>query len=316
MDIKVSVVCTAYNHEHYLEKTLNGFISQKTDFPFEVLVHDDASTDHTADIIRKYAKQYPDIIKPIYQTENQYSKRVAITAKLLIPQARGEYFAFCEGDDYWTDPNKLQKQADYMDQHPECTLCIHNAICVADDGHKIKDYIVTDTERDIPTEEVIMGGGPFCATASIFTRTELVRNYPAYYFFKPCDFAIQIYLASCGVTHCFTDSMSAYRVQAKGSWTERFLNAGTEVRTNIAMKNVKMLEDFDHETKEKYHQTVLTKQGLYILENMLDSGTKVGYDRTRCRLAMKKLPPRSRLAVRVLRFSPKLFRKIVNHRRH
>ena len=121
--IVVSIVSLAYNHAKYIRQCLDGFIMQKTHFAFEVLIHDDASTDGTADIIREYELKYPNIIKPIYQTENQYQKGVAIGATYLYPRVQGKYIAECEGDDYWTDPFKLQKQVDFMEQHPDYGLC-------------------------------------------------------------------------------------------------------------------------------------------------------------------------------------------------
>ncbi len=119
----VSICCTAYNHEPYIRQCLDGFVMQKTDFVFEVLVHDDASTDNTANIIREYEQKYPDIIKPVYQTENQYSKGVRIHDIYFYPQAKGKYIALCEGDDYWTDPSKLQKQIDFLEANPEYGMC-------------------------------------------------------------------------------------------------------------------------------------------------------------------------------------------------
>ena len=105
--IVVSVYCLAYNHEQYIRDALEGFVRQKTNFRYEVLVHDDASTDNTPAIIREYAQKYPDIIKPIFQTENQYSKGVKILPEIIHPKSSGRYIAFCEGDDYWCDENKL-----------------------------------------------------------------------------------------------------------------------------------------------------------------------------------------------------------------
>ena len=119
----VSIVCTAYNHEPYIRDCLEGFVMQQTNFPFEVLINDDASTDHTADIIREYEAKYPDIIKPIYQTENQYSKGVRINITYCYPRAQGKYIALCEGDDFWCDPHKLQIQFDFMESHPDYSMC-------------------------------------------------------------------------------------------------------------------------------------------------------------------------------------------------
>ena len=124
-DIMISVICITYNHEKYIRKCLDGFIMQETDFPYEVLVHDDASTDNTAAIVHEYEILYPDIIKPIYQTENQYSKGKAITRDIIFPKCRGKYIALCEGDDYWIDTGKLQKQFDALETHPEIDMCVH-----------------------------------------------------------------------------------------------------------------------------------------------------------------------------------------------
>ncbi len=119
-EITVSVLCTAYRHEPYLRQCLDGIVSQQTDFRFEAIVHDDASPDGCRAIIEDYARRYPDIVRPICQTENQYSRNVDIYRTYLFPAARGKYIALCEGDDYWTDPRKLQKQVEQLEARPEC----------------------------------------------------------------------------------------------------------------------------------------------------------------------------------------------------
>lgn len=124
----VSVLCITYNHERYIRQCLDGMLMQRTLFPFEILIHDDASTDRTPDIIRDYEDKYPDIIKPIYQIENQYSKGVNITLEIQFPHAKGKYIALCEGDDYWIDPLKLQKQVDFLENNPDYSMFFHNAI--------------------------------------------------------------------------------------------------------------------------------------------------------------------------------------------
>lgn len=128
-EILVSVCCAAYNHSAYIRQCLDGFIMQKTNFRFEVLIHDDASTDGTQDIIREYEMKYPDIIKPIYQEENQYCKGGKISLRFNIPRAKGKYIAFCEGDDYWIDPLKLQKQVDFLESNIDYSMSHTNNIC-------------------------------------------------------------------------------------------------------------------------------------------------------------------------------------------
>ncbi len=116
----VAIKCTVYNHEPFLRECLDGFVMQQTDFPFVAVVHDDASTDKSADIIREYAAKYPDIIQPYYETENQYSKETLSRVMNEAVDATGaKYIALCEGDDYWTDPHKLQKQVDFLESHPD-----------------------------------------------------------------------------------------------------------------------------------------------------------------------------------------------------
>lgn len=121
----VVIRCVTYNHEPYISDALDGFVMQKTTFPFIAIVHDDASTDGTADVIRKYADKYPDIIKPIYETENQYHNYDGSLFRMMNKACLGsnaKYTAICEGDDYWTDPLKLQKQVDFLESHPDYSM--------------------------------------------------------------------------------------------------------------------------------------------------------------------------------------------------
>lgn len=121
-ELKVSICCLTYNHVGYLENALDGFLMQECDFDFEIIIHDDASTDGTAKVLKKYQEKYPDKIKPIYQTENQWSKGVRPSPTYVWPRTKGKYIAICEGDDFWTDPNKLQKQVDFLDVNPDFGL--------------------------------------------------------------------------------------------------------------------------------------------------------------------------------------------------
>lgn len=143
----VAIHCITYNQAAYIRQCLDGFIMQRTDFPFVAIVHDDCSTDGTDDIVREYAQRYPDIIKPIFETENQYSKKDGSLGRIMTKacnETGAKYIAMCEGDDYWTDPLKLQKQVDFLEKNPDCSLCYHafihvdaqgNFLSLSDDKH-------------------------------------------------------------------------------------------------------------------------------------------------------------------------------------
>ncbi|OUO91806.1 hypothetical protein B5F40_02950 [Gordonibacter sp. An230] len=124
-EVCVTVCVTAYNHEKYIEQCLDGIIMQETNFAFEVIVHDDASTDGTSQIIGCYKRRYPNKIVTILQAENQFQQGRSILKEFIFPLAKGRYIAFCEGDDYWTDPKKLQKQVEYLDSHADCVAVYH-----------------------------------------------------------------------------------------------------------------------------------------------------------------------------------------------
>ena len=148
----VSICCLTYNHAPFIRKALDGILMQEPpadvsadELWYEVLIHDDASTDVTADIIREYVEKYPDKIFPIYEKENQYSKVGTSGIDLFnYKRVRGKYIAYCEGDDYWTDPYKLQKQVDFMESHPEYSVCFHDFVVLDDQTgtmHESKDSL-------------------------------------------------------------------------------------------------------------------------------------------------------------------------------
>lgn len=141
----VSICCITYNHENYIRDAIVGFLMQKTSFPIEIIIHDDASTDNTAQIIKEYEDKYPDLFCNIFQNENQWSKGGgSIFARFVYPQARGKYIALCEGDDYWTDPLKLQKQVDFLENNKDYILTV---------GGYLTKYI-TDGNEDVIIRKV------------------------------------------------------------------------------------------------------------------------------------------------------------------
>ena len=137
----VTIKCITYNHEQYISDALDGFLMQETTFPFEVIVHDDASTDNTAKIIKEYEKKYPNIIKPIYETENQYSKHDESITRIINSKIKGKYIAFCEGDDYWTNSKKLQIQYDFLENNSDYIGVGHMTNSVDKYGNKVQTFI-------------------------------------------------------------------------------------------------------------------------------------------------------------------------------
>jgi glycosyltransferase involved in cell wall biosynthesis len=175
-NIAVSIWCTAYNHEPFIRQCLDGFVIQQTNFQFEVIINEDASTDNTANIIREYEKKYPNIIKPIYQEENQYSqKQINMLATFFSPRARGKYMAICEGDDCWTDPLKLQKQVDFLENNPDYGLVHTNYMVVDECNNTLHKY-----SRTWPSGEVfhlILNSSYSIATATVLFRTRLYKEF-------------------------------------------------------------------------------------------------------------------------------------------
>ena len=170
--ILVSINCTTFNHAPYIEQCLRGFLMQRTNFEYEVLIHDDASTDDTVRIIKKFQKQYPHIIKPIYQKENQYSKGTQISDTIQIPRAKGKYIAVCEGDDYWTDQFKLQKQVDFLEANPDYAL-VYSKVKYYD--HKNNKFLY-DWGGCRTTFEQLLKVNTI-ATLSVLCRTEIYKEY-------------------------------------------------------------------------------------------------------------------------------------------
>lgn len=258
-DVMVSIVCNTFNHENYIADALDSFLMQKTEFHYEILIHDDASTDNTAAIIRKYEEKYPDIIKPIYQKVNQYSLKTPIGPTYQIPRARGKYIAYCEGDDYWIDCFKLQKQVNALESQPEIDICTHAATEVDADTKKIKSKIMPFKQNCIiPLKKVILGGGGFVATNSIMIRRECIAV--EYDFRKELrlDYTLQLQGTVRGGMLYLSDNMSAYRSLSQGSWSSK-MTRNINALVGHLKRIEKMLNVFNEETGYKYNSFVQKK---------------------------------------------------------
>lgn len=254
-DVMVSIHCMAYNHEKYISKTLDSILSQKVNFKYEVLIHDDASTDKTADIIKKYVKEYPEIIKPIFQTENQYSQGKK-PAKRNLLRAKGKYIAICEGDDYWTDDNKLQKQVDFLERNPDFSLCVHSGMYINENGDFNGKYFKAYNEDTIvPVEDMIKRW--LFPTASIIYRKSAREPFEIPFGEKAVsgDFRLLLYLALKGKVYYFEKSMCVYRRDSVSSLTKASTSVD-EKRYSFLTGFVSMMNEFDTYTNNVYHEVI------------------------------------------------------------
>lgn len=215
----VTVWCLAYNQKDFIRDALEGFVMQKTTFPFEVIVHDDASTDGTTAIVQEYARQYPDIIKPVIETENQWQKGgLKYIIHIMNEKYRnGKYIAFCEGDDYWTAPQKLQQQVDFLESHPEYSMCFHSAkkkyetkarAWINCENIEDRDYDATDifVNWTVPTASVMCRREAMEFYANL-KHPERIQNY---------DIFIFLSCAMIGKLRGMHEQMSVYRIQGEG----------------------------------------------------------------------------------------------------
>ena len=218
-DIMVSINCITYNHEKYIKDAIEGFLMQKTKFKYEILIHDDASTDRTPDIIKKYEQEYPDIIKPIYEIENQYSQGKRVNFEFNYKRSKGKYIALCEGDDYWTDPYKLQKQVDFLEQHTNFSMCFHSVEVIDENGTELQEHWLANTKVGKITTLKDILKGDYIPTASTIFRNKLINSRDFYIlseglFFE--DWIYHIMNAKNGPIYYFKEKMGVYRVTNAG----------------------------------------------------------------------------------------------------
>ena len=256
-----------FMHEKFIRECIDGILMQKTTFPVRVLIHEDASTDDTANIVSEYEKKYPRLIQAYYQTENSYSKKDARERRAPFHKWRiGKYEALCEGDDYWTDPLKLQKQVDYMEQNTDCSLCFHAAEHIYESLPE-KNYI--HRPKNIPKSgkftirDAILGGGGFMTTNSMLFLSKYVKDPPKWVVQAPAgDLALMLLLGAKGSIGYIDDVMSVYRKGIPGSWTSAMLDMQKRIRHY--RKVAVMWDEFNRYTNRRYQFDIIVIKTKYI----------------------------------------------------
>lgn len=207
----VSIHCLVFNHGPYLKDAIEGFLMQETTFPFEILIHDDASTDNSASIIEEYASQYPGLIKPLYQKENQYSRGVDVTYDFQISRALGKYIAICEGDDYWTDPKKLHKQVAFLENNPDFGLVYTDFDKLFNNSGIIHNSLFKNGE-EIPYTEFndILENKPYLAPCTWVYRKEFTPQKRGNY--TDWSYTILLDIAKASRIKYMDDTTAVYRL--------------------------------------------------------------------------------------------------------
>lgn len=280
-EIMVSICCITYNQEEYIRDALDSFLMQKTNFKYEIIIHDDASTDNTANIIKEYEEKYKNKIHAIYEKENQYQKGKKASL-ISYSYAKGKYIAICEGDDYWIDENKLQVQVDYMENNPKCTLCFHNAKVMDMLNRKeevfipytkeAKRYLKKDNNYNVGELELL----EFIPTASYMFRMEYINRLPE--LFEECfvgDWPLKLLMTSFGYAHYIDKIMSVYRKNAKGSMTVKNVsieNKDIKGKLEILGKKEDFIRQIDEFTDFNYHFVFKKRLLQYETERLFYTG--------------------------------------------
>jgi glycosyltransferase involved in cell wall biosynthesis len=220
----VSIACITFNHKSYIRQCIKGFLIQKTTFPIEIIIHDDASTDDTAVILQEYAEKYPDLIFPIFQKENQFSQGINPGVKFVIPKCKGKYIAICEGDDYWTDPYKLQKQVNFLDQNPKYALVASDVALIDEHGNVIPDNKMLLEQRWFRKPEVSFFDllqTNLINTLTVCVRAEHMQELSRESLGRNLNFVIDkwfwLNIAMKHKIRLFYNKTAAYRVHSNGA---------------------------------------------------------------------------------------------------
>lgn len=216
---KVSISCLTYNHGKFISDALEGFLMQQTNFSYEILIHDDASTDDTVEIVKSYQRKFPDLIKPVFQKENLWSQDIrALSATYNFPRAKGKYIAICEGDDFWSDPKKLQSQVDFLDANPDYIACVHGAHFYSEDTKSsvFSKFEKVSEDFDLSLYRIFHESGGVYPSCSM-----LMRNSPPFYpkellIYPSGDLTLIVFLRLKGKIRFLSGMWATYRIHSNG----------------------------------------------------------------------------------------------------
>ncbi len=231
--MKVSVLMITYNHEEFIAKAIDSVLMQRTNFDFEIVIGEDCSTDNTRNIVVSYQKKYSDKCRLLLNKTNVGMHRNFIRT---LQACKGRYVAMLEGDDYWTSPEKLQRQADFLDDHPECAICFHNVTEVYKDGSREPHICFHNEQKDFFTVEELLQGNFIPTLSTMFRRGLFVKFPDWYYSLKMGDWPLHILNALHGKIGYIDEVMAVHLNHQEGVW----------FRMNLVERNKASIEVYDH----------------------------------------------------------------------
>jgi glycosyltransferase involved in cell wall biosynthesis len=247
----VSICCITFNQVNFIKQAIDSFLMQKITFPLEIIINDDASTDGTTEILKTYEKNYPDLIFPIYHAENEYSKGIrGIMIRNTFPKARGKYIALCEGDDYWTDPLKLQKQVDFLEKNNQYSMVCHDAVVINEIANSSDLFFTTVHKKQICSTKDVFGVH-FCPTASIVFRKEAIVLTGFYPKAMAGDLMLTLLLSLKGLLYRMNEVMSVYRKLPNG-----MTEANRATREKSLSNRMELLKHFNVVSNYKYKKYI------------------------------------------------------------
>lgn len=309
--IKVSICCVTYNQQEYIKEALDTFLKQKTNFKYEIIVHDDASTDNTVKIIKQYSKKYPNLVIPILEKENQYNIKPNSILEICFKKARGKYIALCDGDDGFIDKNKLMKQIEYMDANPNISLCTHSTKVVDTNGNFIEN--ISPYPNGIVNIEMFLKDTKSMHTSSMVFRKRDIKKLPNYFHQATVgDLPLKLHLLSLGDGYHFDKVMSFYRANAIGSWSLNEKKDIYRLEKNHKME-MNVYNQFNKETEYIYDELVksriLYKEfNYYLRTNNFNEIYKEKYRTLYKKLSFKQ---RVKLKIKRINFIYKIYLKIM-----